>query len=241
MTSDQIVVLKRYSLSLVGERKQVGARRKELEGSIRKFHFLDDIAKAWKTNLAEYENIPNRSSPLSQSFAHESSFGEARPPLGRFVRLGIENFVAKTQSSLLTQLCQIASHRLLFFAIGRLGVHSIEREPSFSRKLESSNRQRVHLFQTLIFRVASIQFLEAFDDVKREIDEDAIGLAFDLVIAKEDVGFEIRQSLVNDIHVIVGQRSRRCWPFVFGLQRQNGHVSDAESVFHEQRMTGRHF
>ena len=34
---------------------------------------------------------------------------------------------------------------------------------------------------------------------------------------------------------------RRCWPFVFGLQRQNGHVSDAESVFHEQRMTGRHF
>ena len=59
----------------------------------------------------------------------------------------------------------------------------------------------------LIFRVASIQFLEAFDDVKREIDEDAIGLAFDLVITKEDVGFEIRQSLVNDIHVIVGQRS----------------------------------
>jgi len=42
MTSDQIVVLKRYSLSLVGEIKQVGARRKELEGSKRKFQFVDD-------------------------------------------------------------------------------------------------------------------------------------------------------------------------------------------------------
>jgi len=99
MTSDQIV-LKRFCP--VGEIKQVGARKEELEGSKRKFHFLDDIANARKTNSAEYENIPNRPSPLSQSFAHESSFGEARPPLGRFVRLGIENFVAKTQSSLLT-------------------------------------------------------------------------------------------------------------------------------------------
>jgi len=42
MTSDQIVVLKRYSLSLVGEIKQVGARRKELEGSKKKFQFVDD-------------------------------------------------------------------------------------------------------------------------------------------------------------------------------------------------------
>ena len=58
----------------------------------------------------------------------------------------------------------------------------------------------------LILRVATIEFFEALDDVKREINEDAISLALDLVIAEEDVGFEVHQSLVHDIHVIIAQR-----------------------------------
>lgn len=42
----------------------------------------------------------------SERFAHESSLGEANPPLGRFVRFRIENFFAETKSSLLPKLRQ---------------------------------------------------------------------------------------------------------------------------------------
>ena len=54
--------------------------------------------------------------------------------------------------------------------------------------------------------MASVQFLEALYDVEREIDENSISLSLDLVIAEEDVRFEVRQSLVNNVHVLLGQR-----------------------------------
>lgn len=98
----------------------------------------------------------------------------------------------------------------------------------------------MHLFQTLILGMASVQFLEALYDVEREIDENSISLALDLVIAEEDVRFEVRQSLVNNVHVLLGQRPRWCRPLVFGFQRQNGHISYAERIINEKGMTSRH-
>lgn len=147
---------------------------------------------------------PKLGAPL-KGLAHESSLGEADPPFGGFVRLRVKDFVAKAKSRLLAQLGKVTSHSLLLPRVSRLGVHGIERKSSFSRKLKSSDSKRVHLFQTLIFGVASVELLEALDDVKREINEDAISLALDLVVTEEDVGFEVHQSLVYDVHVIVSQ------------------------------------
>jgi len=175
-----------------------------------------------------------------QSFSHEFSLGKAGPPLGGFVRLGIEDFVAEAQSDLLPQLSQVAPHGLLFSRVGRFGVHGVERKSSLARKFETSDRQRMHLFQTLVLGMTPVQFLQALDDVKREINEDAVGLAFDLVVAEENVGFEVHQSLVNDIHIVIAKSSRGCWPLVFGFQRQNGHISNTLAVLSEKGMTSRH-
>lgn len=76
----------------------------------------------------------------SERFAHESSLGEANPPLGRFVRFRIENFFAETKSSLLPKLRQETSHSLLLPGVGRFDVHGIERESRFAREFESRDR-----------------------------------------------------------------------------------------------------
>ena len=71
-----------------------------------------------------------------------------------------------------------------------------------------------------------LELFEAILDVQSQIDENTIGVRFDLVGAEEDIGLEIGQRFINNVGLsaVLGKTGRGTSDGA--LNGQDGHIAD---------------
>merc|ERR1712070_542220 len=159
----------------------------------------------------------------------ELPLGEAHPPLAGLVLAKGVHGLDETVAGLLPELGQVLTDLVSLGTVGRVGD-----EASKSEVLVAGNREVLdgEVEEVLLGAALALvhHLVDGLRDVERQVDEDAVSRALDLVVPEQHVGLEEADRLIDDVGLVSRASVAGSGTLVLGLDGQHAHAAHDAKV-----------